>query len=63
MNNSQATVEVPSEAMTIPVNSQSQISANVHLTLGTMVMSFEKVRNLLSGKPLRKPNRREPLPR
>jgi hypothetical protein len=58
---SQTTVEIPAESYKLPVHAQSPVASGVSLTTVTMVAGYDKVKHLLSGKPLRRPNRRRPL--
>jgi hypothetical protein len=55
---SQTTIEIPSPATELSVG--EPVTTNVkNVTCGTFEGSFEKLRHLLSGKPLRRPARRQ----
>lgn len=58
---SQATIEIPAQNYMIPIKSQSPFGPGMTLTTGTLVAGFEEAKHMLSGKPLRRPNRRKPL--
>jgi hypothetical protein len=57
------TVEIASESITIPVSSQMAPPEGVTPSASSLVMDFDRIKHLLSGKPLRRPNRSRPLSR
>ena len=58
----QTTIELPAELFELTVG-QRPASDAVSLTCATYKADFDKAKHLLSGKPLRRPNRQRPLDR
>ena len=51
------------EKTTLPLSrGQGSPRVQTHLATGTFICEFESVKNLLSGKPLRRPSRLHPIP-
>ena len=58
---SQATIEIPAKVHNMPVHAQAPMTSGTSLTTATKSLEYDKVKQLLSSKPLRRPNRRRPL--
>jgi hypothetical protein len=61
MSQKQPTIEIPAQAISISAQSRTPATGPVHLTVGTSKIGFEAAKHLLTGKPLRRPNRIRPL--
>ncbi len=57
----QATKTIPGKPFDVKVEPIVPTNAADHLTSGTIAASFKTVENLLSSKPLRRPNRTRPI--
>ena len=57
----QATIEMPARTVSVPIRSQTPVSVGLHMTTGTFKSAFGTHREMMSERPLRRPNRRRPL--
>lgn len=60
--NSESVITAPGESfINLTGMMRSPEGIEVHVTDGTNVMNFDDVKNLLAGKPLRRPGRTKPI--
>ena len=57
----QKTITLPGKPVSMAVRGSLPMTSRVPVTSGTSLCTFDAVKNLLSDKPLRRPNRTRPI--
>jgi len=61
MRNKQGTSEIPGETVEFRADAKQDGHSTRNVTSGSLLTAFEKIKHLLSDRPLRRPHRVKPV--